>query len=212
MESSDWIELTDLAVDCVVGVLEREQRAPQKVTIDVRLFLSLEQPGESGDLARSTDYATVASHIRMIALHGRFRLLESLGEAITRLLLAPPTAGERRAQIERVDVRIRKPEILVGAIPGVRLLRTAGRQLSTFEVAPGGWSEILVDLPQGGAWRVRLDPATRWQPPPDLAIEVIAGSVEGEAQQVYRPGDRLGRGASLLMAHGPATLLAVGRW
>jgi dihydroneopterin aldolase len=213
MESGDWIELSDLAVDCIVGVLEREQRAPQRITLDVRMFAPLEVAGESGDLAASSDYAAIASQIRLIAEHGRFRLIESLAVAIARLVLAPPTAGEGRAQIASVELRIRKPEVLAPhAVPGVHLFRTARRPLSTFEVAPGGWSEILVDLPQGGAWRIRLDPGTQWQPPPDLVLEVIHGSVEGAANRIYRPGDRLARGADALMAHGPAALLAVGRW
>jgi dihydroneopterin aldolase len=213
MESGDWIELHDLVVDCVVGVLEREQRATQRLVVDARLFTALETAGETGDLAASSDYAAVASHIRMIAEHGRFRLIESLGVAITRLILAPPTPGEARAQIAAVELRIRKPEVLAPvAVPGIHLFRSAGRPLSTFEVSTGGWAEILVDLPQGGAWRLRLEPGAQWTPPPDLALEVLAGAVEGHAQRVFRPGDRIARGTDVLMAHGPTALLAVGRW
>ncbi|MBA2320364.1 MAG: dihydroneopterin aldolase [Deltaproteobacteria bacterium] len=213
MENGDWIELTDLAVDCMVGVLEREQRATQRVMIDVRLFAALETAGETGELAASSDYGAVASQIRLIAEHGRFRLIESLGVAIARLVLAPPTSGESRAQVSAVELRIRKPEVLAPlTIPGIHLFRSAGRPLSTFEVATGAWGEILVDLPQGGAWRIRLDPAVEWKPASDLAIEVIAGALEGGSSRVYRAGDRLARGADALMAHGPSTLLAVGRW
>jgi len=213
MENGDWIELTDLAVDCIVGVLEREQRATQRVTIDVRLFAALENAGESGDLAASTDYGAVASQVRLLAEHGRFRLIESLGVAIARLVLAPPTPGEGRAQVSAVELRIRKPEVLAPVtVPGIHLFRTAGRPLATFEVGPGAWAEILVDLPQGGAWRIRLEPAAQWTPAPDLAVEVIAGALEGNASRVYRAGERLARGGDALMAHGPATVLAVGRW
>lgn len=213
MEPGDWIELADVKVDCLVGVLEREQRATQRLLVDIRLRTALEAAGETGDLGASVDYASVASHIRMIAEHGRFRLIESLGLAICRLVLAPPTPGETRTQISAVELRIRKLEVLAPhAIPGISLFRTAGRPLSTFEIAPGSWAEILVDLPQGGAWRIRLEPGKEWRPPGDLALEVVSGAVEGSGAHIHRAGDRLSRGGDALMAHGPATLLAVGRW
>jgi dihydroneopterin aldolase len=213
VESGDWIELTDLRIACIVGVLESEQAATQPLLVDVRMYVSLESAGEAGDLTASIDYGAVADHVRMLASHGRFRLIESLAVAIVRLLLAPPVAGEQRAAVEAVEVRIRKPEILGGrAIPGVHLFRTAGRALSSFEVGPGVWADILVDLPQGGAWRVRLDAGARFSPGPDLAVAVQSGLVEASGGRTLRPGDRLARGDGELMSLGVSSLIAVGHW
>lgn len=213
MATADWVGLDDLNIDCVVGVLEREQRETQRIVATVRMAVPLEAAGESGDLGRSIDYGAVSSWIRMLSEHGRFRLLESLGLAACRLILSPPLHGEGRPQVDAVSITLRKPEVLAPtAVPVVHLHREAGAPLSSFEVAPGVWADILVDLPQGGAWRVRVQAGVRWEPPADVAVEVIHGAVEAGVGRTLRVGDRLARSGGELLALSTVGLLAVGRW
>lgn len=196
----DVIEIGELRIDCIVGVLEREQRATQRVLVDLALHLDLEEAGASGDLARSVDYALVAEQVAILAEHGRFRLIESLAVAACRALLAPPTPLEARAPIRKVDLRVRKPEILDRCTPGVRLSREAGA-LPTFDQG-GVRHEVLVDLPQGGAWRVHLPPGATWEPG-DRAALVLGGDLGA--------GTRIARGAAPVTTRTGAVLLAVGR-
>jgi len=196
----DVIEIGDLRIDCIVGVLEREQRATQRVVVDLTLHVDLGPAGQAGDLTRSVDYALVAEQVALLAEHGRFRLIESLGLAACRALLATPAALEERAAIARVDVRIRKPEILGRCVPGVRMSREAGEPLP-HRVDDGVTEEELVALPQGGAWRVQLAPGAIWQPG-DRAALVLGGDLG--------VGRRIARGAPPEASATGAVLLAVG--
>lgn len=207
---NDVVELHDLVFPCMVGLLEREQREVQTLRMDLAMTLPLDPCAETGDLSAGVNYSTVAKHLRMLSEHGRFRLIESLGLAACRLLLAPPLPGEGRAQVTAVDLRIRKPDVLAPlTVPGIRMVREAPLELATCQIA-GAHAEILIDLPQGGAWRIHL-PDGSWTPPGDLALEVIAGEILVDGQ-VLRAGDRIARGgAGSVVARGPAGLLGVGR-
>ena len=105
----------DLELDCIVGILPRERVTPQPLRISLRLDLDLGPVGESGDLRRGVDYATIDRQVRFLAGEGRFRLIESLGIAILRVVLTPPVA--------RARVRLAKPTILPGSLPAIELSR-----------------------------------------------------------------------------------------
>jgi FolB domain-containing protein len=207
----DHVELTDLRIDTVVGILDREQRLPQPIIVDVELGLSLEETATTGRLEASIDYAAVQAWITTLAQQGRWRLIESLGAAICRLLLAPPAPGEGRAAIDVVKVRIRKPTILDGAVPGIALRRTASQvALDRVEVAPGVRVETLVATPVQGAWRVHLDAGASWAVPGPWALHVLAGG--GDDGAPLTAGDRRARRPHITLVAGDSgmVLLAVG--
>lgn len=205
----DRIEVSDLQIDCVVGVLEREQRATQRIVVDLTLELDLEACGESGDLAQGLDYAAVAEQVRMLAEHGRFRLLESLALAACRLLLAPPAPGEARAAVQHVDLRIRKPEILAGlCVPAVRMRRPASWCQLEERGGDGVVEQRLVRVTECGVSRVLLSPGSGFTPG-DRALLVLGGALR-QGSRVVGPMERVARGSGPVQADGPAVLLAVG--
>lgn len=208
----DWIEIEDFVVEAIVGIGEVEQRVAQPVWIDLRLGVDSEG-AEGGDLSRSVNYAAVYDAVGFIVQQGRLLLIESLAFAIARLLLAPPAPGERRMQVESAVVRLRKPQVLPGAVPGVHIERSADWcDLRTRMIPEKTWIDTLVSTPQGGVWRAHIEPGSAWQTPPGLAVLVVSGTVVAEARTLG-PGARLARGeASRLMAStdAPATLLLVG--
>ena len=206
----DWNELTQFRVQCILGVLDREQREPQALDIDLKLALNLESAGELDDLERSVDYAAVMELVSTIALEGRWRLLESMALAIARLLLAVPAFGEGRAQIEAVEVRLRKPDILAPrATPGIGLIRDRmWCRLENVEVAPGVSVEVLQENARNGAYRIHLAPGARWQVPSELSLQVIAGQLEPALPRM----SKLERGAGRVLVNAsktPACLLGV---
>lgn len=209
---ADRVELRDLTVDVIVGVLEAEQRSLQPVVIDLDLEVDLD-PAASGDLGASVDYGAVRDQVVFLAEHGRFRLIESLAAAIARLLLAPPPPAARAAAVERVVVRIRKPTILGNAVPAIRLERGADWcDLQTRVVPERTWLDTLVDTPQGGAWRAHVEPESAWKVPSGVALLVVAGRVQVAGVELPA-GTRIARGqAASIKAVGqlPATLLIVG--
>lgn len=133
----DRIDL-DLEVNAIVGILPRERIEPQPMRISLRMELPLEGCGTSGDLSAGVDYAEMDARIRHLAVHGRFRLIESLALAILRVVLDAPRAGEARAAVRRATVTIRKPAVLRAAEPSVTLSREAS------------WAngDTVVDLPE----------------------------------------------------------------
>ncbi|MCB9672839.1 MAG: dihydroneopterin aldolase [Alphaproteobacteria bacterium] len=209
----DWIVLNRLCFDAIVGVLAREQAAPQPLELEVKLGVDLDAAGASGRLDQSVDYAAVADQVRFIAQHGRWRLIESLGTAVARLLLAAPGAQEGRAQVTRIELRIAKPTILDGlAVPQIVLRRTAEWcRLPRRSMPSRTTLEVLEATPLSAAYRVHVDPGTSWQPPPQVALKVVAGRPRYDGR-VLQPGDELARAAGLVENHQKAavTLLAVG--
>ena len=209
----DWIVLSELRFDAIIGILPAEQANAQPLEIEIKLGVDLDAAASSGDLSLSVDYAAVAQQVRFLAQQGRWRLIESLGTAICRMLLAPPAKQEARAAIDRVELRIRKPAVLDGlAIPGVTLRRTVEWcKLSKTKAPSRTILEKLESTPLSAAYRVHVDPGTSWQPPAGLALMVLAG----------RPriaGQSMGAGAEVGRSGGPVenhqklavTLLAVG--
>lgn len=112
----------DVDLRCIVGILPRERVTEQALRISLRLELDLEAVGDTGDLRAGVDYAAIDRQVRFLATEGRFRLIESLGLAVLRLVLAPPVKSAR--------VRIAKPEVLPGSLPAVELAREAAWAMS----------------------------------------------------------------------------------
>jgi dihydroneopterin aldolase len=155
---TDWITLDTFEVSCIVGVLDAEQRTPQPLVLGLRLGLDLTAAGDEDALDRSVDYATVTDLVTFLVVEGRFRLLESMGLAIARLLLAPPAAGEGRAAIDRVELTLRKPTILGGrAVPGVAMARDReSLAIPRVRWADGVDADVLIVTPRTRAYRVRV--------------------------------------------------------
>ena len=216
----DWIELDDFRVHCIIGVLEREQREPQTLEFAIRLGLDL-RPAAGGDLSRSVNYAEVADQAEFLAKTGRWRLLESLGAAICQLVLSKPAPLEARAQVEQIEVLMRKPEILgEQATPAVRLRRQAGQhQAQRLSLSSGTPVDVLVETNRRGAYRLHLAGGETWVLPAGAAAHLIAGEgcVKGpkEATRPIFAGEQLtsGEGADLVCINTgsePLTFLVVG--
>lgn len=208
----DAIEIENLVVEAILGTKESEQTRSQPVRVDLRFTLPLEAAA-GGDLGLTVDYGGVSDAVSFLVGHARVRLSESLAFAIARLVLAPPAPAEHRPGVEHVSVRVRKPTALGGPVPGVHVERPADWcDLGTRLIPDKTWVDTLVDTPQGGAWRLHVEPGSAWKVPPTVAVMVLAGSivVDGEARKA---GSRFARGElAEVLAGGdvPATLLVVG--
>lgn len=209
----DRIDLVDLKLDCILGVLDAEQRAPQPLVGRVSLWLDLDASGHSGRLDQTVDYAAVATQLSFVAAHGRFRLLESMSLAMLRLVLLPPAAGEARARVQRMALRLRKPTILGElATPGTRFSRDAAwaARRDPVPLADGVRADVLVDTGREGAWRVHLEEGAAWAPAADRAVFVIAGRVDAGEGVSAGSGASWGPGqAARVVARGGAALLVV---
>jgi dihydroneopterin aldolase len=100
------IELRGLEIRGCHGVLEHERETGQPFLYDVEL--ELPEP-RADELEETVDYRAVAELVRELSDERRFQLLESLAAAVADGLL------ERFGKVERVRVRVRKPEVDPGA-------------------------------------------------------------------------------------------------
>jgi FolB domain-containing protein len=204
----DGISLTDWTVSTIIGLLDREQRAPQPVTVTLHLGLDPE-PASSGDLSASIDYAGVQSQVETVLQQGRWRLLETAVVGIAAWLLAPPGPGEERGSIDRVDVTLAKPTILIGATPSVRLVRDGAWATSrpSVSLAAGVTATTLVTADGEAVTRLCLQAGATVALPAGVALEVAGGALD-----LVGTGGRVARGAACTRRAGPsgATVLAVG--
>jgi len=187
----DRIELGDFDVDCVIGVLASEQVKTQRVVVNVEMGLDLEGAGDTADLRLSVNYASIRDQVRFLLHTGRWPLLESVAVASCRLILAPPDPAEGRAQVDEVAIRLRKPEILDDATPGIQMRRSADGAAARARPGAPVHTEVLVETPRAGAYRVRLRAGEAVDVPPGAAVFVIAGTVHGNAS--YATGDSVAR-------------------
>lgn len=128
---SDWVSLSKLRLQAVIGVYPHERLHPQPVDIDLAMQLNTRAAAVSLNLSQSIDYAKVARDLRLLLQGASFHLLETAAEAVAALLLAP---FPDRARPEAVQVKLCKPSALDGlATPSVAIFRTR----EDFEFLPG---------------------------------------------------------------------------
>jgi dihydroneopterin aldolase len=99
------VELAGLEIPGRHGVEDRERGSEQPFLYDVELELA--EPVVD-DIAHTADYREVAALVREVSERRQFKLIESLAAAVAEALL-------ERFAAERVRVRVRKPEVRLGA-------------------------------------------------------------------------------------------------
>jgi FolB domain-containing protein len=209
---SDWIHLTEASFPCIVGLLDWERSTPQPLAVEISLNVDLDGAAD-GDLSRSVNYATTLLQVEFIAREGQWELLESLGAALARLLLAPPASGEGRTEVSQVMVRLRKPAVLSGrAIPCIELRRPSSWLTLSKLVngAPGVALEVLQEACGTGAYRIHVDRDSEWTIPDNMACMLIAGA--GVAKSMAPTiGDVLRSDAGTFRASAPVCFIGVSR-
>ena len=101
--------LRDLTLPASIGVYKREERAPQRIRINVDLGVTDEAAAAADgigrdELARVVDYAAVAKLVRRIVGAGHVRLVETLAERIAAACLQDARIQIVRIRIEKLDI------------------------------------------------------------------------------------------------------------
>ncbi|MBA3788216.1 MAG: dihydroneopterin aldolase [Actinobacteria bacterium] len=98
------IELQGIELHGFHGVLEHERRDGQRFLFDVELEVG--EAGSSDELEDAIDYREVVACVREVSNGCAYRLLEALATALADVLL-------ERFAVERVEVRVRKPDVVL---------------------------------------------------------------------------------------------------
>jgi len=99
---SDVIELRELRVNAVVGVLAEERTRVQPLVFDIDIERSFKKSAKNDDINETTNYALMVTLAERIAVDGKFFLLETLCERVASEILNFDTA------ITSVTVMVKK--------------------------------------------------------------------------------------------------------
>jgi len=113
------VEIADLEIRCIVGILERERVQEQTIYIDIEIDCDFAEAERTEDVAHAVDYAAVSSLITEWVQDEKFKLIETMAErACTLIFTKWPIA-------KRAMVRVKKPEAVDGTrFTAVRVDRT----------------------------------------------------------------------------------------
>jgi 7,8-dihydroneopterin aldolase/epimerase/oxygenase len=116
----DRIEVRDLRVLGVHGVLPEERERPQPFALDLSVWLDVRPAGASDALEDTVDYAALAALAAGTVADRSFRLLEALADAVAQAVLG----HDDRVAAAAVTVRKLRPPLPfdVGSV-GVRVVR-----------------------------------------------------------------------------------------
>jgi len=116
----DRIEVRDLRVVGLCGVLREERERPQPLAADLDVWVDLSQPGRTDRLEDTVDYGAVVAAAAITLGSGRFDLLERAAEAVAEGVLA---VDERVTAVSVALRKLRPPVPFDVGAAGVRVVR-----------------------------------------------------------------------------------------
>jgi dihydroneopterin aldolase len=105
----DKIFLRDLRIDTIVGIYDWERRATQTVSIDLEMAADVRRAARRDSIEDTLNYKRVAKRLIEFVGESRFQLVETLAEAVARVVVT-------EFPVPSVRVSVAKP----GAIEGSR--------------------------------------------------------------------------------------------
>ncbi len=180
---SDTIQIRDLAVDSVIGVLPHERSHEQPLVVDLDLRLDTRHAGRSGKIADTCDYDRIVVAVKALLQFRRYRLIEAAAEEVAAMVLG---IGE---VLERVTVEVRKPRALArfgSAGVGVRIERGHEDFPRRLETTKFGEVEVLVETRDAGLYFLHVDAGKAIPPHHHRVMRELEWLVSGELWQGER--------------------------
>ncbi|HSQ41975.1 MAG TPA: dihydroneopterin aldolase [Fibrobacteraceae bacterium] len=116
MQTGSFAEIfvEGLEFECVIGDLPYEREVPQRVRMDLSIWVDSDRVAHSDSLQDSVNYVALAEMAQKTAVLGRFRLVERLASEILKNTKA------KWPEIVRAVVVVRKFSLSNAACSGVR--------------------------------------------------------------------------------------------
>lgn len=105
----DKIFLSQLSIECIVGIWDWERRVKQTVVIDVEMAADIRRAAATDSIEDTIDYKRVAKRLLAFVGDSQYQLVETLTEQIARVIVT-------EFGVTWVKVRLNKR----GAIRGAR--------------------------------------------------------------------------------------------
>ena len=101
----DYLEISDLSVRVIIGVLPEERRTRQELRLSISIGTDTRAAAKSDRIADTVDYRAATKRVIQRVEGSSYQLLESLAEAVAACVLQDPG-------VKTVRVRIEKPAAL----------------------------------------------------------------------------------------------------
>jgi dihydroneopterin aldolase len=116
----DKIFLSQLSVECIVGIWDWERRVKQTVILDVEMAADIRKAAATDHIDDTIDYKRVAKRLLTFVGESQFQLVETLTEAIAKVIVT-------EFGVSWVKVRLNKRGAIRGARDvGIEIERRAG--------------------------------------------------------------------------------------
>ena len=115
----DKIFLRELEIDAVIGIWEWERRIKQKISIDLDMATDARGASGADQVDAALNYRDVAKRLIDFVGNSKFELVESLAEAVARIIIV-------EFKVPWARVSIAKPGAISGSrTVGITIERTA---------------------------------------------------------------------------------------
>jgi len=116
----DIIYLRGLKIETIIGVFDWERKIKQTVVLDLEMAADIRQAAATDELEDTLNYKAVAKRLIDFVSHSEFKLVETLSERITEIVLT-------EFSVPWVRLQLNKPGAVRGA-EDVGILIERGRK------------------------------------------------------------------------------------
>lgn len=102
--TNDKILIRDLKLETIIGLFPWEREVRQTLLIDLDIGTDIRAAAESNNLNDTINYAEICERIAKLADEGRYKLIESLAEKISTLVIEEFHALDVKVTIYKQDV------------------------------------------------------------------------------------------------------------
>jgi dihydroneopterin aldolase len=82
----DIIFISELRIETLIGIYEREKRVPQTIVLDIEVGLPGKHAAHSDKIEDTIDYSQIVTHTRQLFQQTHFSLLEHAAESIAEMV------------------------------------------------------------------------------------------------------------------------------
>ena len=101
LDQFDKIHITDLRLQCIIGINDWERTQKQDVIINVVLYADIKRACQTDKLEDSVDYKEIKKEIIAMAENSNFNLIERLAEEIAKICLSHSLVKAVRAKVDK---------------------------------------------------------------------------------------------------------------
>lgn len=151
--------VSNLDVQCIIGVWAHEKLTPQRLGVDLRLLFDASAAAQSDVLSNTINYAQLTETITFILQYSRFELLETASQVLWAYLMLPPLPTQHTPSADFAEITLIKYEALAGqTLAKITFRGERGLYEPGHEVHEWGTVDIARENQKLGLYRLNIAP------------------------------------------------------